>query len=443
MLPSLSQSRRIRLFAFTSFYVAQGLPIGLITVALPAWLASNGASTGDVANFIAITSLPWALKLFSGPLMDRFRFPALGSRRPWVMLAQSGLLLSLLGLALLGGSPSELSLLIGACFIINCFTAVQDVAVDGMAIEILHEQERGRANALMAFGQVAGYSGSGAICGWTLTIAGVSATAVVLALGIATILAIVILLRERDGEKLLPWTEGTSHHPEHAHHVSWRAMFTNVFRVLVLPASLVLIVMTLLWRISNGIFVTAAPVIVTQHLGWELSDYTNWSSLATFAAAVLGVLIGPFIDRHGSRSFLAASLIFCALVFTGFWLTTGWWENELVWIIGLFAANLGIQIAFITFIALHMTICWGKVAATQFAIYMAWANLARSLGAKVYGEVSPYLELGQESLLMAGCFLIGTVLLLFVNLESHHQRLNRLRAAEPTEDAIVDIPARF
>jgi PAT family beta-lactamase induction signal transducer AmpG len=443
MLPNLSSNRRIRLFAFTAFYVAQGLPIGLITVALPAWLASNGADVGDVANFIAITSLPWAFKLFAGPLMDRFRFPALGGRRPWVMLAQTGLLLSMLALAILGGSPSEIAQLTIACFVINCFTAVQDVAVDGMAIEVLPEDERGRANALMAFGQVAGFSGAGALCGWTLPIIGLAGTAAALAIGIGAILAIAVLLREREGEKLLPWTAGASHHSEHHLAISWRAICTNVFRVMVLPASLVLILVTLLWRISNGIFVTAAPVILTQELGWELRDYTNWSSMATFVAAVLGVFLGPLIDRHGSRPFLSIGLLYCTLVFLAFWLSTSWWDNKTLWIVGLFAASLGFQIAFITFIALHMTICWGKVAAAQFAIYMAWANLARSLGAKIYGEVSPYLEIGQESLLMAAFILLAVVLLAFVNLERHRDRLNQLKAAEPSEDVIVDVPARF
>ncbi|MGD8340626.1 MAG: MFS transporter [Gammaproteobacteria bacterium] len=443
MLPNLGSSRRVRFFAFTSFYVAQGLPIGLITVALPAWLASNGTGAGDVANFVAITSLPWAFKLFAGPIMDRFRFPTLGSRRPWVMLAQGGLVASLFGLAVLGGSPSELSLLITSCFVINCFAAVQDVAVDGMAIEVLPADERGRANALMAFGQVAGFSGAGALCGWTLTRFGLSGTALFLALGTVIILAIAVALREREGEKLLPWSDGAAHQDGRAHEVSWRAICVNIFRVLILPASLVLILVTLLWRISHGIFVTAAPVILTQELGWELSDYTNWASISSFVAAIIGILVGPYIDRHGSRAIQSVGLIFCGLIFLSFWLTTDWWSNRTVWIVGLFAANLGLQIAFITLIAIHMTICWGKVAATQFAIYMAWANLARSIGAKLYGELSPYLELGQESLLMALLFLLGAALLALVNLKRHQESLNRMKAAEPTEDVVVDIPARY
>ena len=40
----LSQSRYLRYFSFTILYVAQGLPFGLVTVALPAFLLERGTS---------------------------------------------------------------------------------------------------------------------------------------------------------------------------------------------------------------------------------------------------------------------------------------------------------------------------------------------------------------------------------------------------------------
>ena len=291
-------SRRLRFFAFTSFYVAQGLPIGLIQVAIPAWLAVNGADAADVATFVAISTLPWGFKLLAGPMMDRFRFPALGGRRPWVLVAQTGLLLSLVALVISGGSPQNVMALTWSCFVINSFAAIQDVAVDGMAIEVLHDDERGRANALMAFGQVAGYSGSGALSAWGLVSFGVSQTTAMLTVGIARvalILLVVVLLRERDGEKLLPWTAGSVQHEEHLLTVSWGAIVGNLMRTLVLPASLILMAATTCWRLSDGIFMTAVPVLLTQQMGWESTDYSYWYSNSSFIAALVGVFLG---NRH-------------------------------------------------------------------------------------------------------------------------------------------------
>ena len=158
----LSENRYLRIGSFAVFYLAQGLPIGIISIALPAWLAEQGAGTAQIAYFVAISGLPWGFKLLAGPVMDRFAFLAMGRRRPWVIAAQGGLLIAVFCLGLVPDPVNNMVLLTWVAFSVNCFAAVQDVAVDGMAIDVLPEGERGRANAFMAFGQVAGYSGSAA-----------------------------------------------------------------------------------------------------------------------------------------------------------------------------------------------------------------------------------------------------------------------------------------
>ena len=90
----LADSRPLRFFSFTVFYIAQGLPFGLVTVALPAYLAEQGVSGGVVGGFIGLAMLPWSFKLFAGPVMDRFSYLAMGRRRPWVILSQLGLVLT-------------------------------------------------------------------------------------------------------------------------------------------------------------------------------------------------------------------------------------------------------------------------------------------------------------------------------------------------------------
>jgi PAT family beta-lactamase induction signal transducer AmpG len=160
-------------------------------------------------------------------------------------------------------------------------------------------------------------------------------------------------------------------------------------------------------------------------------------------AALFGVLIGPFIDRHGPRAFFIAGFLACFVSYLVLALTIDLWQHDIVWIVGMFAVNFSIQVVFVAFISLHMSICWQKVAATQFAVYMAWSNLCRSFGAQAYGEMSPHLEAGQETLIMAGLSLAGAVLLIFVRLERHRERLATLSAPKPTEDALADVPARF
>ena len=423
----LAENRFLRLLSFTIFYLAQGLPIGLISIALPAWLAGQGAGVGEIASFVAISGLPWGFKLFAGPVMDRFSFIAMGRRRPWVILSQGGLLLAIVALAFVPDPVNNIAWLTWAAFAVNCFAAVQDVAVDGMAIDVLPEDERGSANAFMAFGQVAGYSGAGALTAFALIEFGMIGAAGVLAIGVLAIFIWGVVVRERPGEKLLPWSEGEATQRSLELQIEdWATIVTSLLRVMFLPASLLLITMTLLWRIQAGFWITATPVIAVNDLGYASTVYSSWIATAGFVAAVAGLLFGPLIDRSGAKQFLLYGLILLAALHITAGLMTDLWSEPWFLLTVLFGDQLLSQIVFVSFIALHMNICWERIAATQFAIYMAWANLSRSIGAGFYGQVQPYLETGQEFLTMGIVCLAAVGLLLLVNLGRHRQRLDHL-----------------
>ena len=88
---TLLDSPRVRYLTGAMMYFAQGIPQGLLGIAIPAWLVSQGVSAADIGSYLAVIILPWVFKLLSGPLMDRFGFQPMGRRRPWVLAAQLGL----------------------------------------------------------------------------------------------------------------------------------------------------------------------------------------------------------------------------------------------------------------------------------------------------------------------------------------------------------------
>jgi PAT family beta-lactamase induction signal transducer AmpG len=81
-----------------------------------------------------------------------------------------------------------------------------------------------------------------------------------------------------------------------------------------------------------------------------------------------------------------------------------------------------------------MTLCWKRVAATQFALYMAVLNsLSIAAGAGVAGWVSRLLDYPQIFLARAGVEVVLLALLLFVNLKNHEERIAALDAAQVAE----------
>jgi PAT family beta-lactamase induction signal transducer AmpG len=423
----LSENRVLRFSSFAVYYIAQGLPIGLLSIALPAWLSEQGLSATDIAFYVAISGLPWAFKLVAGPIMDRFSFLPMGRRRPWIVGSQIGLLIAMVVLSLVPDPVNQIVLLTWAAFAVNCFAAVQDVAVDGMAIDVLPNDDRGRANSFMALGQVAGYAGSGALSALALVQFGLLGAGLFLTFGLFLIFIWGVVVRERKGERLFPWSEGEALSRSITLQADdWMSIARDLRLVFFLKASLIMIVVTGCWRIAAGFWLVGAPVIVTQDLGYESTVYSYWTSTFSMVAAVLGLLLGPLIDKTGAKRILFVALIGYGLTFFIAGNLLDLWKVP-VFLLSIAAAEaLLTQAIFISFIALHMSICWNKVSATQFAIYMAWANLGRSIGAKIYGEIAPNLEQGEALMIMGALGFVGAALVLLLRTRDHAAHLETL-----------------
>ncbi len=135
-----------KLGLLTSLYFSQGLPFGFFTQALPVLLRQRHVDLGTI-GLTSLLALPWALKFLWAPFMDR-----LTTRRTPILVLQ--VLVAGAAVALSALDPNRsLWVLVGAVLICNLLAATQDVATDGLAVELLTREERGWGNGI----QVAGY----------------------------------------------------------------------------------------------------------------------------------------------------------------------------------------------------------------------------------------------------------------------------------------------
>lgn len=118
--------------------------------ALPAILRMEGLSLTEV-GFAGALSLPWMLKLLWAPLVDRFGHAGFGHRKTWLVPAQLGMLG--ITLAFIGIEPRDGLWLVAAMFLLlNVFAATQDIAVDGLAVDLLGDRELAPGNAAQVSG---------------------------------------------------------------------------------------------------------------------------------------------------------------------------------------------------------------------------------------------------------------------------------------------------
>lgn len=145
----MSTFKKLGLLA--SLYLSQGLPFGFFTLALPALLHKMGMSLPAI-GMSHLLAAPWALKFLWSPPLDRRNRGKLGRRRGIILPIQLASAALLFGLATIPFGPS-VPILLGAVLLLNLLAATQDIATDGLAVEILSEEELGIGNGL----QVAGY----------------------------------------------------------------------------------------------------------------------------------------------------------------------------------------------------------------------------------------------------------------------------------------------
>ena len=407
----LADSSRMRYAAGSSMYFAQGIPYGLMNIAVPAWLASQGVGAGEIASFLAIIILPWAFKLLSGPLMDRYQFLPMGRRRPWVLGAQLGMTLSFFSLILIENPAEQMGLLMLLGLFINVFAATQDVAVDGMAIDVTPVNEQGRLNGFMVFGKAVGWGLTSAVTGTTLVKYGMGATAIGAAVVQALVLLGFMLTMERRGERRLPWTSGDAVSARRGDS-SFASVMKGLNAVLWTRVSMIVMAIMILDGFIGGYGHALMPIAAIKLFGFTTPQWSQLVAVMGLAGAGAALVLGPMIDRFGAKRMLILTISLVAMHAFLLAETQYMWENTTYVKVMLSAWVLLGPVTMVCMIALAMTICSSATSATQFAIYMSLANLGASAGSKTYGMIAEqtsyveaYLLLGAITVAMIGIIL--------------------------------------
>jgi PAT family beta-lactamase induction signal transducer AmpG len=385
----LSQSRRLRLFTLFILYVGQGLPIGLFWFAIPAWMAANGAPAVDVGSVLALTALPWSLKFVNGFFMDRYTYLPMGRRRIWLLGAQSVMIASLLVAVLLNPGVTDVAILGAIGFVVNMATTFQDVAVDGLAVDIMEEDERSRGSGMMFGGQSIGIASATALTGAVIGTYGAPAAYAIVA-GLIFVLCIYIAsFNEREGERRMPWSEGASHARNLAIQAeAWWPILKSTFVSLTKITSLLWVPVLFGRGILYGGMTGATPLIGANNVGWDETQISALTAAAGLVAGILCLTLGGWLgDKFGAKRtaifWLLAQISMCAIMFNA----VPYWSDPALFRVFVYVwISLDLLLT-VACLPISMRLCDPKVAATQFTIYMAISNFGISFGAFALSQV--------------------------------------------------------
>jgi len=407
----LTDNPRTRYMTGSMMYFAQGIPQGLLSITIPAWLASQGVSASDIGSYLAVIVLPWAFKLVTGPFMDRYQFPSMGKRRPWVLAAQLGLSLSLLALMLIENPAEQIGLLMLIGVFINSFAATQDVAVDGMSIDLTPVREQGRLNAFMSFGKAVGWAATAAVSGVLLATFGMKVTAIVASVVAGIVFLAFVNVLEREGERKLPWTAGKAA-SSRQHAGSFGAVFSGVNKVLWSRTSMVVLPIMLVDGLISGFGHALMPIAAVKLFGYTTQQWSQLVAIMGLIGAAIALSLGPVIDRFGAKRILLLTITLVGVHAILIAQTQFLWQDSTYVRVMLSLWILMLPSVMVCIIALAMAICSTSNSATQFAIYMSVANLGHSAGSKIYGMIAEQSSYG-DTYMMMGMFVAVMIVILF------------------------------
>jgi PAT family beta-lactamase induction signal transducer AmpG len=370
-------------------YAAQGAPEGLLYVAVPAWLAVNGASAEAIGGYIAIILLPWGFKLINGMLMDRITYLPMGRRRPWLICAQAALVLTLLMFGARAPDAYDLAYMTAVGFLVNLAGAFQDVAIDGMAIDVVPEHERAQANGVMWGGKILGTAAAAVVTGIVITRSGFADAALVTALFVGAVMLVPLLVRERPGERLVPWSGGMASAQSVARQLTgWVPMARALGGAMGTPANLLLAAGIFIAFSGYGVETALGPVLAVKQLGFTEETYGELTGAANLVGGLFGIfLCGMLADWLGPRCALILSLIGMGVLQVVMAGVSEIWAAP-----HIFAGYTVIYLIFFVLMSVSlyaeaMRVSTPAVAATQFSIFMAILNLGTSFGAQRFGAI--------------------------------------------------------
>ena len=369
---------------------AAGLPLLLVLGTLSFRLREAGIERSTI-GYLSWVGLAYGFKWVWSPLVDRLPLPwltaRLGRRRSWLLLAQSGVMAGLVGMAVL--NPQQALEPVVWCALLVAFcSATQDIALDAFRIEsaTLEKQAALAASYQTGYRLAMIWAGAGVL--WLaarasdIAVEGAAGSPLVyqhqawqmaylvMAASMGVGLITVLLSPEPVAEPMPPaksvraWLQGALIDP-----------FAEFFQRYRWQAALILGLIAV-YRISDVVMgIMANPFYVD--MGYTKDEVAAVTKVFGVIMTLVGAFIGGVLSmRLGVMRILmlGAVLSACTNVLFAWLATRGHDLTALVWVIS--ADNLASGVASAAFIAYLSGLTQVRYSATQYALFSSMMLLA-------------------------------------------------------------------
>lgn len=397
--------------AWTMFFFgfSSGLPFLLVAGTLAYWLKDNAIELKNI-TIIASAGMTYALKFLWAPLLDHTRLPLLsrlGQRRSWLLVAQIGVTLGLLGMALV--TPAQLVPFIACTLLVAFSGATQDIAVDAYRIEIAPLTAQGALVATYSLGYRIALILTGALAlgiadhlPWPL---------VYVSMAVAMLVPIAACLMAREPEV---------RHTTPANWQQWMREsviepFADFFRRYGWQTALLTLLFILLFKIPEQALVGGIMSPFYIDMGFTKTQIGVVTKLYGTWIGIVGVFLGGIaVARWGVRRPLLAAIVLCAssnLLYL--WLIANQGNLAALTLV-ISCENLTLGFLGTSAVAFLSSLVNRQHTATQYALLSSMVNLPGKVLGLFAGSIVEATGYGSYFVIATLAVLPATALLLYL-----------------------------
>jgi MFS transporter, PAT family, beta-lactamase induction signal transducer AmpG len=371
---------------------SSGLPLLLIGSTLKYWMREEGLDLTTI-GFFGLVGLPYTLKFFWAPVMDRLIPPFLGRRRGWMLGTQIFLMITIASIAFT--QPAlHLSTIAVLCLLVAFFSASQDTVLDAYRRESLSDEELGIGSSIFIYGYRLGMLAAGALALFLADQDSLSWNAVYFMMGIMMLIG--ILTTWFAPEPIIPAPPPAT----------WQEAIVGPFMdFFTRQGSLMILLFILLYKVGDSMASEMLSPFMVD-LGVSKTDYAVIVKVFGMIALIAGGLLGGLVVyRLGIVPSLLILGVLQMISTAGFVLLTftGNHTPTLTAVIAFETISSGLgQTAFVAFMA---SLTNKRFTATQYALLTSFMGIPRVFAGSTTGILATWL--GWE-----GFFILCTLLAL-------------------------------
>ena len=356
---------------------ASGLPLALSSATLSFWLAEVGIALSAIGLF-ALVGTPYNFKFIWAPIIDRIPVPLLtrllGRRRSWMLVIQTGLMVSIAALGF--SQPEKTPVLTAVCALaVAFFSASQDIVIDAYRIEILDRKEQGAGAAMTQAGYRLGAIAAGAGALFLANQIDWSFVYAVMAALVMVGMVAAILAPDPDKKR----SEASDPRVSHGFRSMVVDPFVEFFHRNSMMSAIIILAFILLYKLGDAYAGVMAYPFYYQ-MGFTKSEVAMVSKIFGVIATVLGVFLGGFIvRRYGiQKSLLGCGLLqmFSNLMYAA---QTAMGHDVQFLYLTIGIENLSGGMGSSAFVAYLSVLCNTAYTGTQFALFTSFMAFGRTL----------------------------------------------------------------